>query len=126
MRVIFNGFRRAALLAAAMFSFSTIILAQDAATDEAATAVAPGSNYDPIGSMLDSLVNLSYVQRLNFAASGSQHSAYAGQPYEIPTYSDDVYAKRMTKIQSPIPLVFNQQVKEYIDMYAVRKPGLTE
>src|SRR5437868_3791631 len=112
MTVIFNGFRTAALLAAMTFLFSTGILAQDADTDETATSAASkNSNYDPIGSMLDSLVNLSYVQRLNFAASGSQHSAYAGQPYEIPTYSDDVYARRMAKIQSPIPLVFNQQVK---------------
>ena len=87
-------------------------------------AVAP-SNYDPIAAMLDSLVNLNYIQRLNFAAAGNQETNNF-QPYEVPTYSDDIYKKRIQKIQTPIPLTFNSQIKDYIDMYAVRKRALTE
>jgi len=83
---------------------------------------AAGPN-DPIVEMLDSLVSLNISLKLNTSAPAST-GAY--QPYEIPTYSDDIYAKRMQKIQTPIPLDFNEQVKEYIDLYAVKKRGLTE
>jgi len=80
--------------------------------------------YDPIAATLDSLVNQNYIQRLNFATSGTQQNNF--QPYEVPSYSEEVYAQRISKIQSPMPLVYNQQVREYIDMYAIRKRGLTE
>lgn len=83
------------------------------------------SNYDPIAAMLDSLVNLNYIQRLNFASAGN-HETNNFQPYEVPTYSDDIYKKRIQKIQTPIPLTFNSQIKDYIDMYAVKKRALTE
>ncbi len=86
------------------------------------TAVPQGS-YDPIAAALDSLVNLNYIQNLNF---GSEQSNNNYKPYEIPSYSDDVYSKRMAKIQTPIPLIYNQQVREYIDLYAVRKRELME
>lgn len=80
--------------------------------------------YDPIAATLDSLVNLNYIQRLNFASGGTMQNNF--QPHEVPSYSDEVYAQRISKIQSPMALVYNQQVREYIDMYALRKRGLTE
>jgi len=86
--------------------------------------IVPNQAYDPIAATLNSLVNLNYIQRLNFASSGTQQNNF--QPYEIPSYSEEVYAQRISKIQSPMPLVYNQQVREYIDMYALRKRGLTE
>lgn len=82
-------------------------------------------NYDPIAATLDSLVNLSYIQRMNSnSAYGFTSSNF--RPFDVPTYSADVYQKRMEKIQTPIPLCYNSMVKDYIDMYAVRKRGLTE
>ncbi len=84
-----------------------------------------GTNDDPISSMLDSLVNLSYIQRINFAAAGTQQTNNF-QPYEVPTYADDIYKKRIQKIQTPIPLTYNSQVRQYIDMYALKKRALTE
>jgi membrane-bound lytic murein transglycosylase D len=86
--------------------------------------IVPNQPYDPIAATLDSLVNLNYIQRLNFASSGTQQNNF--QPYEIPSYSEEVYTQRISKIQSPMALVYNQQVREYIDMYAIRKRGLTE
>jgi membrane-bound lytic murein transglycosylase D len=79
--------------------------------------------YDPIAAALDSLVNLNYIQKLSFSSDQSDNNY---KPYEVPSYSDEVYAKRIAKIQTPIPLVYNQQVREYIDLYAIRKRGLTE
>ena len=86
-------------------------------------AAASQGGYDPIAAALDSLVNLNYIQKLNF---GSEQPSNNYKPYEIPSYSDDVYSKRIAKIQTPIPLVYNQQVREYIDLYAVRKSELME
>lgn len=81
--------------------------------------------YDPIAATLDSLVTLSYIQRMNSnSAYGFTSSNF--RPFEVPTYSADVYQKRMDKIQTQIPLCYNSMVKDYIDMYAIRKRGLTE
>ncbi|CAN5485491.1 lytic transglycosylase domain-containing protein [soil metagenome] len=85
---------------------------------------APAVSYDPIAATLDSLVNQNYIQRLSFANQGTQQNNF--QPYEVPSYSDEVYTQRISKIQSPMALVYNQQVREYIDMYALHKRGLTE
>lgn len=84
----------------------------------------PNDNYDPIVATLDSLVNQNYIQRLNFASSGDDASNDF-KPFDIPSYSDAVYRSRMAKIQSPIELTYNSQVRDYIDMYAIRKRQLT-
>ncbi|MBK5285939.1 MAG: lytic transglycosylase domain-containing protein, partial [Bacteroidia bacterium] len=84
----------------------------------------PNDNYDPIVATLDSLVNQNYIQRLNFASSGDDVSNDF-KPFDIPSYSDAVYSSRMAKIQSPIALTYNSQVRDYIDMYAIRKRQLT-
>ena len=83
------------------------------------------TNYDPIAAALDSLVNQNFIQRLNFATAGSQVESNF-QPREIPVYKDEVYASRISKMQTPIALTYNQQVREYIDLYAVKKRALTE
>lgn len=110
----------ASLLAVGMFLFTPSFSQEVKEGDP----ISPNQAYDPIAATLDSLVNLNYIQRLNFASSGTQENNF--QPYEIPTYSEEVYTQRIAKIQSPMALVYNQQVREYIDMYAIRKRGLTE
>ena len=119
MKVSLQNIKKASLLMATMFLFSAVF-AQEPVTQQTVEPVA----YDPIAATLDSLVTQNYIQRLNFATGGTQQNNF--QPYEVPTYSEEVYAQRISKIQSPMQLVYNQQVKEYIDMYALRKRGLTE
>ena len=80
--------------------------------------------YDPIAATLDSLVNLTYVQRLNLNSSSASNNNF--KSYEIPSYSSDIYKKRIEKIQTPIPLCYNSQVQEYINLYALKKRDLTE
>lgn len=120
MKRISNLLLSASILAVSVFSFAPV----NAQLINEQQNVVPDS-YDPIAATLDSLVNLSYVQRLN------SNSAYGFttnnfRPFEVPVYSGDVIQKRMEKIQTPIPLCYNSMVKDYIDMYAVRKRGLTE
>jgi membrane-bound lytic murein transglycosylase D len=111
--------RLASLLALTMLLFSKVNAQQTDALQPVSE-----SSYDPIAATLDSLVNQNYIQRLSFATGGTQQNNF--QPYEVPSYSDEVYAQRISKIQSPMALVYNQQVREYIDMYAQRKRALTE
>jgi membrane-bound lytic murein transglycosylase D len=86
--------------------------------------VSVASNYDPIASTLDSLVTLTYVQRLNPSATSATNTAF--KAFEVPVYSAEIYRNRIAKIQSPIPLCHNSMVQEYIDLYGVKKRGLTE
>lgn len=80
------------------------------------------SDYDPISAMLDSLVNLVYIKRLSPATTAANNF----QPFEVPSYSAEVYRKRIEKIQTPIPLCYNNEVQNYINMYALKKRNLTE
>src|SRR3569832_980096 len=101
---------------ASLTLFLMLLLFNKGIAQDSCTASKACSNYDPIAAVLDSLVNQNFVQRLSFATAASQsHSNF--QPLEIPVYKDEVYASRISKIQSPIPLTYNQQVKEYIDLY---------
>ena len=78
---------------------------------------------DPIVEMLDSLVSQMYADKIS---TQSDDGDQRYEPYEIPTYDDDIYSKRIENIHTPIPLAFNDEVKQYIDLYAVKKRGLTE
>ena len=79
---------------------------------------------DPIVEMLDSLVTLNNVIRYNNyigASAGQTDIASLG----IPQFSEQEYRERISKISTPIPLIYNEQVRNYIDMYAVKKHDLT-
>lgn len=81
--------------------------------------------YDPIVTMLDSLVNQKFIQKLSFVAQANQqNNPY--QPYEIPNFNEEIYKSRIAKIQSPMPLCYNQQVRDYIDLYALKRRSTME
>jgi len=77
---------------------------------------------DPIVEMLDSLVTLNHVIRFNNVSTYGQGVT---TKTDLPYYSDEIYMQRMSQIYSPIPLVYNDEVKKYIDLYAYRKRELT-
>jgi membrane-bound lytic murein transglycosylase D len=81
--------------------------------------------YDPISSLLDSLVTINNVVRYN-QLDANCFDPNAVVPGAVPVFSNDVYEKRMASIHSPIPLSYNAHVKGFIDMYAVKKRGLTQ
>lgn len=82
----------------------------------------PGN--DPIAAMLDSLVNINHVIRFSYLNNDSRVNDKPGS-FNVPSFSDAEYSSRMKKIVTPISLTYNQSVKNYIDMYAVRKRELT-
>ncbi|MFM8432700.1 MAG: LysM peptidoglycan-binding domain-containing protein [Bacteroidota bacterium] len=80
------------------------------------------ASYDPIVATLDSLVNQCFIQRVTENIPAPD----AGMAQEIPSYSDDIYLARMQRISSPIPFTYNDQVKQYIDLYGVRRRQIME
>lgn len=79
---------------------------------------------DPIAANLDSLAHLSFFEKgYDIVKSPVYHFA----PDSIPWYSDNVFNERMAKLDanSPFDLEYNDVVKQYIELYAVRKRALT-
>ena len=72
--------------------------------------------------MLDSLVNIKYISRISLKKQPTRSNF---QPNDIPAYTDDVMKQRLTRLQSPIPLVYNDQVKKYIELYVNRRRELS-
>ncbi len=92
---------------------------------EISSPVANEESYDPINAMLDSLVTLTHVVRYN-QLDANCFDPNAVVPGSVPSFSDEVYTKRINSIISPIPLSYNAHVKGFIDLYASRKRGLTQ
>ena len=78
--------------------------------------------YDPISAMLDSLTTLNHVVRFNTVNAIDKEVCTA---ITCPSFSDEVYRERISKINTPIPLAYNKYVKDFIDLYALRKRALT-
>ena len=98
-------------------SVAKVVFAQTPAVNNPADSL----DSDPIVAMLDSLVSLNFMNRSN-VVDAKQSSV---TPYQHVIYSDDAYREKLKKLQSPIPLDYNQYVKNYIELYANKKPFLT-
>lgn len=51
---------------------------------------------------------------------------YGFQRRDIVLYPDSIYESRITSLTTDLPLVFNDRIKDFIDIYAFRKKDLTE
>ena len=101
-------------------SFGNNIYSQAAATTTASEEIKPFD--DPIIELMDSLVMLNNIVRFN-SISNSTEGITSNK--DLPHYSDEIYEQRMAKIYSPIPLVYNEEVKRYIELYAYKRRALT-
>lgn len=91
--------------------------------------VAPGKLQDnPVAAMLDSLANLQFFDKSNNLYDVNYSNSHNFAKDFVPYYSDEVYMDRFSQLgkTSPIPLVYNRQVKDMIELYAVKKRALTE
>jgi membrane-bound lytic murein transglycosylase D len=83
---------------------------------------------DFIVAALDSLANLRYFEGFECATSDELENVFGFSNGFVPVYSDSVYAERMRRLDAttPIKLTYNQYVKDYIELYAVKKRLLTQ
>lgn len=83
---------------------------------------------DFIAASLDSLANLKIFEGFECASATEIENIFGFSPGFVPVYADSVYKNRIRKLDAatPIDLTYNQYVKDYIELYAVRKRALTE
>lgn len=76
---------------------------------------------DPIIATIDSLITIDNVVRFRQATQANKYPLSNTDVYNVPVFTDEVYAERISKMSSPIPFTFNAQVKAYINVYAMQK-----
>lgn len=83
---------------------------------------------DFIAASLDSLANLKYFEGYECTSEKELENVFGFNQGFVPVYSDSVYNQRIQKLNAgtPIKLTYNQYVKDYIELYAVKKRGLTQ
>lgn len=122
IKIVKMRFIRHIFLALAPLFFSVSSYAQG--TQESSSASTPVWN--PISDMLDSLVTITHVVRYNQLDANCFESNPTLCKSQGPVFSDEIYSKRIAAMQSPIPLSYNKHVREFIELYANRKRGLTQ
>jgi membrane-bound lytic murein transglycosylase D len=82
---------------------------------------------NPVVAQLDSLVNLTFFKNAEFTTDRKKLNKYNFPADSVPQYSDSVYRDRINSmaVGTPFEFVYNQQVKHFIDVYAVKKRNLT-
>ncbi len=85
------------------------------------------SKDNPIAAALDSVANLRCFEKNTFSTDVSKLNKYKFAAGYVPVYPDSIYAQRIAKLnaKSPFGLIYNSDVKAFIDLYAVKKPKLT-
>jgi membrane-bound lytic murein transglycosylase D len=78
---------------------------------------------DPIVAALDSLYKLDLFEKGYKRTNNAANSKYNFPIDSVPRYDASVYAARLSKLDalSPFNLQYNEIVKSYIEMYAIRK-----
>ncbi|MCW3077001.1 MAG: soluble lytic murein transglycosylase-like protein [Bacteroidetes bacterium] len=78
---------------------------------------------DPIAAMLDSLSNQKMFETAFAKPVFPKNNKYKFTQDSIPKYDDYTYQARLAKLDavSPFDLVYNEHVKGFINLYAVRK-----
>lgn len=80
-----------------------------------------------IADRLDELLHIKYFKDYYFTTDTQELNIYGFDPDEIPEYPDSVYIGRIQTLngETPIELTYNKTVKNYIELYAVKKRDLT-
>lgn len=77
--------------------------------------------------MFESLVDLPYFGNAYLRIDTLEMNIYGYDYGEVPVFPDSVYRKRIEYLatQTTLPLVYNDYVKKFIELYAVKRRGLT-
>jgi len=82
---------------------------------------------DPVVSMLDSLATLKVFHDTEFPYANQNQAWNNFSDNDIPVFPDSVYRERIAQMndQSPFEYVYNNEVKKFIELYAIKKRKLT-
>jgi len=81
----------------------------------------------PIVRALDSVANIMFFQDHYLLQEKEVANIYQFPVDEIPHYSDSVIASRIAELNrlTPFELIYNEHVKSFIELYAIKKRALT-
>ena len=81
----------------------------------------------PIVEALDSLVHIAYFKDHYFSTDTQELNIYNYEADYIPSFDDSIYTQRIAALnaETPMELVFNKQVRNFIHLYAEKKRELT-
>jgi len=81
----------------------------------------------PILANLDSLANIAYFKDNYFTTDTHNLNVFNYPADLVPQFEDSIYEQRIAVLnaQTPIELIFNRQVKNFIHLYASKKRDLT-
>lgn len=82
---------------------------------------------DPIVAMLDSFACSKFWSNYEFITDTSVLNTFNYEKDEIPVFSDSVYESRIEKLnaETPFEMVYNKDVRRWIDIYARSRRDLT-
>ncbi|MBI2969001.1 MAG: LysM peptidoglycan-binding domain-containing protein [Bacteroidetes bacterium] len=82
---------------------------------------------NPIVVMIDSLVLMRYFETTCFTTDTNVLNVYRFPPDSVPNYSDSVYGARLARLDAltPFELVYNPTVRQFIELYVLKKRGVT-
>lgn len=77
--------------------------------------------------VLDSLVSVQFFNDDHFITDRDSLNVYNYAPHEVPQFSDSVYESRIARLNAmtPFELTYNKTVRNFIELYAVKKRDLT-
>lgn len=81
---------------------------------------------EQIISTLDSLMHLTFFDLKKRPQQVRKLNKYGFRTNDVPVYPDSILDFRIRHIESPMNLAFNEHVKGFVDLYAVRRRGLME
>ncbi len=82
----------------------------------------------PVVRTLDSLAYVKYYKKEYLILDTNLRKSTPITSNKIPTFPDSVYAKRIAalNVETPFNFIYNRQVQNYINLYAIKKRRLTE
>ena len=94
-------------------------LSEAEAPDSTSALIDTIDYYSKIADELDSMLGLWYSKNIPYVTQ--YYTDKSAPTFDDSVDMDSVYAARLAAIPSLIPLTYNQDVRRYIEMYAVRK-----
>ncbi len=110
------------------FSLANITAVDDTSFRSTGSTIPGKCSDDPVVAMLDSLAHQKYITFSKFTTDRNKLNVNNFSEGYVPVYSAATYAERINKLdkQTPFNLVYNDDVKQFIDLYSLRKSRLTE
>lgn len=71
--------------------------------------------------VMDSLLNAYYSTNPAWAFDQKDYDMLGYAPTDTPRFTPEVYAERISKINSPIPYTYNKSVQGFLDLYCNRR-----